>query len=301
MHYQPPRTLGLMMGGVLVAWALAVAVLLALFASGREADLATAGAWIGAGAAVVLAGLFAYWTMALASLRYTVDRNGLVIAWAGIRQIIPLQAIERLVPGTSLEVPNVRGVSWFGYHVGSADIRRIGPVLFYSTHQAPEQVLYVMTSERNYAISVPDPAAFAREIQVRQDLGPTAEVSHHVERTLPALQGLSRDRRAILLLAAGAALCAANAIALGVRYGSLPEVLPFAFPPGDPEPLAGAALRTRLIDVPRAAAAVLGVDAVLALLFAIWDRVAAYTVLMAGVAVQVALLAALGVALVRAA
>ena len=300
MHYQPPRTLGLMMGGVLVSWALAVAVLLAVFARGRDTDLATVGAWTGAGGAAALAGLFAYWTMALASLRYTVDRNGLVIAWAGIRQVIPLQAIERLVPGTSLEVPKVHGISWFGYHIGSAEIRRIGSVLFYSTHQAPEQVLYVMTSERNYAISVPDPAAFAREIQVRQDLGPTAEVSHHVERTLPALQGLSRDRRALVLLTACAALCVANAVLLGVRYGALPEVLPYVFPPGDTQPLAGAAVRTRLVDVPRAAAVVFGLDVVLALLFALWDRVASYAVLIAGVGVQVALLSALGVALVRA-
>ena len=300
MHYQPPRTLGLMMGGVLVAWALAVAALLAAFARGRDTDLATVAAWIGAAGAAALAGLFAYWTMALASLRYTVDRNGLVIAWAGVRQVVPLQAIERLVPGTSLEVPRVRGISWLGYHIGSAEIRRIGSVLFYSTHQAPEQVLYVMTSERNYAISVPDPAAFAREIQVRQDLGPTAEVGHHVERTLPSLQGLSRDRRALLLLLAMAVLCAADAVVLGIRYRSLPDLLPFTFPPGDPRPLSDAASRARLTDIPRAAGAVLGIDMVLAVLFALWDRVAAYVVLMAGVAVQVALLAALAVVLVRA-
>jgi len=300
LHYQPPRTLGLMMGGVLVAWAIAVAVLLAVFAHGRSTDLATVGAWLGVGCAGTLAALFVYWTMALASLRYTVDRNGLVIAWAGIRQVVPLQAIERLVPGTSLEVPKVRGISWYGYHIGSAEIRRIGSVLFYSTHQAPEQVLYVMTNERNYAISVPDPAAFAREIQVRQDLGPTAEVTHHLEQTLPTLQGFWHDRRALLLLTACAALAVANAVLLGVRYGSLPEVLPYVFPPGDPQPLADAALRSRLIDVPRAAAAVLGLDVALALAFALWDRVASYTVLMAGVGVQVALLASLGVALARA-
>ena len=300
MHYQPARTLGLMMGGVLVAWAIAVAVLLAVFARGRDTDLATVGAWLGAGGAATLAGLFIYWTLALASLRYTVDRNGLVIAWAGIRQIVPLQTIERLVPGTSLEVPHVRGISWFGYHIGSAEIRRIGSVLFYSTHQAPEQVLYVMTSERNYAISVPDPAAFAREIQVRQDLGPTAEVTHHVERTLPTLQGFWRDRRALALLAVGAALCVVDAVLLGVRYGALPEVLPFAFPPGDPQPLADAAVRSRLVDVPRAAAAVFGLDVAMAIVFALWDRVASYTVLLAGAGVQVALLAALGVAIVRA-
>ncbi len=299
MHYQPPRTLGLMMGGVLVAWALAVASLLVVFARGRDTDLATVGAWLGAGGAATLATLYAYWTLALASLRYTVDRNGLVIAWAGIRQIVPLQSIERLVPGTSLEVPRVHGISWFGYHIGSAEIRRIGSVLFYSTHQAPEQVLYVMTSERNYAISVPDPAAFAREIQVRQDLGPTAAVVHHVERTLPTLQGFWRDRRALSLVTACAALCILDAVILGVRYGSLPELLPFAFPPGDPRSLTDVAARTRLVEVPRAAALVFGIDLVLALGFAMWDRVASYTVLLAGVGVQIALLAALGAALVR--
>ena len=45
---------------------------------------------------------------------------------------------------------------------------------------------------------------------------------------------------------------------------------------------------------------VFGLDVALALAFALWDRVASYTVLMAGVGVQAVLLAALGVALVRA-
>src|SRR5690606_6884959 len=128
-----------------------------------------------------------------ATLAYALDRNGLVITWGTVRQVVPLGAIERLVPGTAVGVPRVQGVSWLGHHVGSATIDRIGSVLFYSTHQAPEQVLYVMTTERNYAISVSDPASFAQEIQVRQDLGPTAEVTHHVERESAPLQAFWSD------------------------------------------------------------------------------------------------------------
>ena len=47
-------------------------------------------------------------------------------------------------------------------------------VLFNCAHQPPDQVRYVMTAERYSAISVHDPAAFAQEIQARQELGPPA-------------------------------------------------------------------------------------------------------------------------------
>src|SRR5690606_2353181 len=117
----------------------------------------------------------------------------------------------------------VGGVSWMGYHVGRGHNERIGDILFYSTHQSAEQVLYVMTSEQNYAISVPDPAAFAREIQVRQDLGATAPVEHHVERAVPELQGFWSDRVGLALAGLAAALGALVWIVVAVRYESLPE------------------------------------------------------------------------------
>jgi hypothetical protein len=186
--YQPPRALGLLVGAVLITWSVGIAILLLMFAWDRDLDLFTVGAATGAAIALGVAVVFGYWSYGLATLEYALDRNGLVISWGAVRQVVPLGAIERLVPGAAVGVPRVQGVSWLGHHVGQATIDRIGAVLFYSTHQAPEQVLYVMTTERNYAISVTDPASFAREIQVRQDLGPTAEVSHHVQREAAPLQ-----------------------------------------------------------------------------------------------------------------
>jgi hypothetical protein len=241
--------------------------------------------------------VFGYWTYALATLAYALDRNGLVITWGATRQVIPLQAIERLVPGTAVGVPHVRGVSWLGYHIGRARIQRIGDVLFYSTHQAPEQVLYVMTTERNYAISVENPAEFARHIQIRLDLGPTAEVTHHVERTAASLQSFWNDRVALALAALALVAGAAVWAAVALRWAGLPQTLELHFPPTDVLPLVEVVQRGAILELPRVASTILAINLVLGVAAHTWERVAAYVLLVAAAAVQVAFIAALEIAL----
>lgn len=300
MFYQPPRTLGLMVGAVLIAWSLGIAALLVLGTLDQPFGLLTLGTSIVIAACLGVAGVFAYWTYSLATLSYSLDRNGLVIRWGITRQVIPLGAIERLVPGTSVGVPQVQGVSWMGYHIGRAEIQRIGDVIFYSTHQTPEQVLYVMTTERNYAISVPDPAAFARQIQVRQDLGPTAEVTHHVERMLSSVQGFWSDRSGWLLALGGIGVCAAAWLALAYQYGALPETVGLFFPPTQVAPLSDTNGKDILIGIPRAATIVLGLDLIAGILMYAWDRIVARLVLGAGILMQVAFLVAMQTAILRA-
>lgn len=274
------------MGAALCAWAVAITLVLGIFAFDRPFDLVTTIAYLGMAMGGALALLFAFWSYSLATLWYSLDRNGLVIHWGPLSQVVPLGAIERLVPGTSVGVPRIAGISWLGYHVGSGVIDRIGKVLFYSTHQSPEQVLYVMTTERNYAISVPDPAEFAREIQVRQDLGPTAEVPHHVERTLPTLQGFWADRRGMLLAGAMTALGAAVWLVVAWRYGSLPESFELYFPPSHSSPLVELVGRSAVLELPRTASALLLLNLVGGVALYAWDRVAAYTAFIAGAALQ---------------
>ena len=297
MYYQPPRALGLLVGAVITLWAAGVA--LVLFNNGFTSEIGLAGflSYCGAAALAALAALFGYWTYALATLSYALDRNGLVISWGPTRQVIPLDAIERLVPGTSVGVPRVSGVSWWGHHVGSAHIERIGDVLFYSAHQAPEQVLYVMTSERNYAISVEHPAEFAQEIQTRQELGPTAEVTHHVERTGGAPEAFWSDRLglalALLAILAGAVVWAQFAL----RFGDLPATLELHFPPTEPTPIVTVVSRDAILELPRTASLILGVNLLLGLGLHAWDRVAGYVMFIAATAVQVAFFAAFEIAL----
>jgi hypothetical protein len=297
VQYQPPRALGLLVGAVLIAWSLGVTLLLLLFGFGREIDAYTVGIYLGATAALAVAALFGYWTYALATLSYAVDRNGLVITWGPVRQVVPLSAIERLVPGTSVGVPRVRGVSWLGHHVGLGSIERIGAVMFYSTHQAPEQVLYVMTTERNYAICVTDPTAFAREIQVRQNLGPTAEVSHHVERADAPLQAFWADTTGRALAGIAVLLGIGLWSLFGIQYQSLPEMLEVHFPPYESLAVAELVSRSALIEIPRMATLLLAANLVIGFLLYTWDRAAAYAVFVAAAVLQVGFLVAFQVAI----
>ncbi|MFA7249315.1 MAG: PH domain-containing protein [Dehalococcoidia bacterium] len=300
MYYQPPRALGLMVGAVLIAWSLGITALLVLGTAGQPFGLLTLGTSVVIAGCLGIACAFAYWTYSLATLSYALDRNGLVIRWGITRQVIPLKAIERLVPGTAVGVPQVRGVSWMGYHIGRAEIQRIGEVLFYSTHQTPEQVLYVMTTERNYAISVPDPSAFARQIQVRQDLGPTAVVTHHVERALSSMEGFWGDRAGWILGLAAVVVCAVAWLALALQYGGLPATVHVFFPPAELAPLSETNPREILLGVPRAATIVLGIDLAAGLLMYAWDRTIVRLVLGAGIAVQIGFLVAMQAAIARA-
>ena len=299
MFYQPPRALGLLVGSVLVAWALSIGILLLTASLEREFGPLTLATTLGAVAALLVGALIGYWTYSLLTLSYALDRNGLVIHWGVTRQVIPLGAIERLVPGTSVGVPNVRGVTWLGYHIGRAQIPRIGDVLFYSTHQTPEQVLYVMTTERNYAISVPDPAAFARQIQVRQELGPTAVVTHHVERAFASFQGFWEDRTGWILVGLATLVCAAVWVALAVQFDGLPASISIHFPPSEPTPLAETNDREVLALVPRVGSIVLVIDIAVGIALYAWDRVVAHLLLGVAIVMQVGFLLALQAAIAR--
>lgn len=297
MFYQPSRALGLLVGTLLTLWAAGIALLLLNAGVTARAGWGGLLGYGGAAAAGALAALFAYWTYALATLSYALDRNGLVIQWGPVRQVVPLGAIERLVPGISVGVPRVHGVSWWGHHVGTAQVPRVGDVLFYSTHQTPEQVLYVVTDRRAYAITVEDAAEFAREVQLRQDLGATAAVSHHVERSTAVLQSFWADRRALWL--AGAAIVGVVAVwtQLALRYDGLPAALAIQFPPSRQDTLVPVIGREALVELPRTATLLLLANLGLSIVLHAWDRMAGYVLLGAAVAVQLAMFAALALLL----
>lgn len=295
MHYQPPRALGLLVGTLLTLWSAGVAVLLANSGVAAEAGWQVFLTFLGATLAGALAVLFAFWTYSLATIAYLLDRNGLVISWGPARQIVPLRAIRRLVPASSVGVPRIRGVSWWGHHVGRADVPQIGTVLFYSTHQASEQVLYVVTSEKNYAISVEDPEAFAHEVLMRQELGPTAEVTHHVERSGASLESFWADPRARWLAAAAVVGLAMVWAQVALRYGSIPERMPLHFPVNDT--VVSSEGREAILELPQAATLLLAANLVLGVILHSWDRMAGYVLFAAAVAVQVSIFAAIVIAL----
>src|SRR5262249_39971353 len=121
--------------------------------------------FLGAALSGSVACLLGYWTYGALTLRYVVDRNALSIRWGNLQQIIPLDRVERLIPGEEMDLPHIEGLSWPGNHVGRGYASQLGDVLFYSAHRDPAEILYIETPDQAYAISVPDQQLFLESIQ----------------------------------------------------------------------------------------------------------------------------------------
>jgi hypothetical protein len=285
MVYRPPRNPGLLVGALLALWPLALAALLLVRGLGMEVAFPTFLYYVGAGVLFVVGLLFAYWTYACATLRYMVDRNALAIQWGVTRIIVPLSDIQRLLPGSRLPAPRVRGINWPGYHVGRGQVERVGEVLFYSNHRTKDQVLYVQTSGRNYGITVLDPAAFAATIQEFIRQGPDQQLRQGPLRHGLTAQPFWRDGWARGLTAAGVAL---NLVVVGyifARYPGLQDSLPLRFPP------LGGVIRvsdkSELLDIPKTASALFYANLALAAVVHLWERSISYLLLGTAVAIQI--------------
>lgn len=228
--FRPPRALGVIAGGGLVVWAAVLAGFTAQVAAGAEPGFKTFLAWLVTAMLGALALVFLNWTYAVARLKYVIDATALTIVWGFRRVVIPIETIQRMLPGRTLDEARVDGLNWWGCHVGGADVKRLGFTLFYSTHNSPDELLYVVTTEESYALTVVDHAAFAEAVRGRAGLGP---VAHHIQRSTAT--GLAafpfwRDRVAIT----AAAFVVIGAIGLAgyiyARYPGLPDVVQLDFP-----------------------------------------------------------------------
>jgi len=297
MTYQPPRAIGILIGATLTLWGAAVAILLINHAIAVNFGFSVVLTIAGSIAAATVAVLFGYWTYALGTLSYELDRNGLVIYWGATRQVIPLQEIERIVPGTSVAIAPVQGVSWLGYHVGLASIEHVGDVLFYSTHQNEKQVLYVITSDRNYAISVDDPNEFAREVQIRQDLGPTAPIATHAQRIGSTAQAFWHDPVGRVLV--GTALLA-NFLMwtfVSLRYPALPAVFEMQFPAYEESELINPQTKDSILQLPLIATILLVINLLVGFVLHTWARITSYLLFIVAIIVQLLFTGAIAIAI----
>lgn len=227
---QPPRALGVIVGSAFVAWALVFSALSARIAIGSPAEFKTFLAWVVAASLVLLGLIFANWAYSVWSLAYIIERDRLVIRW-GLREVvIPVDTIQRMVPGRTLDESKIEGLNWWGCHVGSADVKRIGATLFYSTHSSPDELLYVVTTEETYALTVLDQARFAEEVQARAEVGPVEQHDQRSSAIGIAAFPFWRDGFAIGAFAISAALCAILCGYVYARYPGLPNVIQLSFP-----------------------------------------------------------------------
>ncbi len=229
--FRPPRALGVIIGGGFAVWALVVAVVAMLAGAGANAEFKTFLAWAVAVVALILGGLFANWAYALHSLAYEIDNSNLTIRWGFRRVVIPISTIQRMIPGRTLDVAHVKGLNWWGCHVGASEVKRIGYTLFYSTHSTPDELLYLVTTGHAFALTVLDQASFAEEIQSRAELAAVEE--SELQRSTaggPASLPFWRDRVSMLVVCLAGVLCLLLTGFVYSRYPGLPKVVELSFP-----------------------------------------------------------------------
>jgi hypothetical protein len=170
-----------------------------------------------------------YWYIGFLSLHYHMDRNALTIACATCRQIVPLETIQRIVPGSELTVSeNFRGIGWPGYLKGTMRLKGLGMVLVHSTEPLERQ-LVVVTDTVSYGISPMRRQQFLEDYPVRRSLGPIRDLKPVAERARLVTWPIWRDWWLwSILLAALLANVALFGLISG-RWGNLPERLPLHF------------------------------------------------------------------------
>ena len=135
-----------------------------------------------------------YWYVGFLTLRYHMDRNALTIFSATGRQVIPLQAIQRIVPGDELTVSqNFRGIGWPGYLKGTLRLKRLGMVIVHSTEPLERQLI-VVTDTVSYGVSPMQREQFLEDFAARRSLGPIREVQPELARPRLVTWPIWRDR-----------------------------------------------------------------------------------------------------------
>lgn len=286
--FKPTTAIGALFGGAVAVVCLLLAA--ALLYKGLITDTEISQVWplVGGVCFVILGAVFAYWAWGCGSMRYVVDRNAMTIRWGGVQQVIPIGAIDRLVPAGEDEEVKLEGVDWPGHHVGKANVVDFGEVLFYSTHRSMADVLYVCTPAQTYAISVPDPVSFAATVQSHQARGALFEQRQVVQRAGIASQTFWQDWTALFL---SAVLLGAFFVTLGYvlnMYPGLEQTVSLRFPSFGG--IVRVADREALLDIPRSAAGFAALNLVGAIVLHSWEKMVAYVLLLAGIVLQVVLL-----------
>ena len=171
-----------------------------------------------------------YHTASCLTLHYHLDRNGVVVRWAGSEQIIPIRDIQRIVPGEQLGTAVVRrrGLRWPGHERGEGLVPGIGRTVFLATRPLANQLLLV-TPGLAFGISPNDPEGFREAFAARQELGPNRLLEREVHRAAWFSGRLWRDQTAWLLLGAAVIINLGLFGYLAARFPHLDTNLPLHF------------------------------------------------------------------------
>lgn len=296
---RPARSLGVAVGAAVTGFSLLLAALLLVRGAGWPVSFPGFLAYTG-GVVLLAAGLvFAFWTYACATLRYVLSADAVTVRWGPVAHRIPVANIASVLQGRAGVRPEVKGVGWPGYHIGLGRAGTFPRVLFFSTHRAPEDVVYIETPDVVYALSPQDPARFVAAVErAVEGVEPSESAAPEVRREHLAAHPAWSDRLAQYLALAAVLI---NAAAWGFIFAVYPDLnneITIEFPPvGDITTLQD---RSEVLKVPATATAILAVNLLVALIFQPRERAATYLVLSGTVFFQVVFIAAAVVAVANA-
>jgi hypothetical protein len=174
--------------------------------------------------------VLAYQVISCLTLRYRLDRNAVIIRWAGNEQLIPIGDIQQIVSGGELKGPAVRrrGLRWPGHERGEGMVPGIGRTRFLATQPLEGQLLLV-TPGLAFAISPRDQEGFLDGFAARQELGPNRLLKRELRRARWLAWPIWTDDTAWTLLGAAAAIDLALFAYLSARFPGLDYLLPLHF------------------------------------------------------------------------
>ena len=282
--------MGALVGAALSGWCLLMMTVLLWRGAMLDIGIGAFAAYLAATLFFGLSLLFAYWTYGCMTMRYHMDRNGLTIRWGDVRQLIPINRIEAIIPGRDQPEPKISGVSWLGHHVGHGKVGALGDVMFYATHRSHEELLYVVTEGGTYGITVKDEARFAEDLEGHQRMGQVISLPQVTERHSIAAMPFWNDTIAQLLVLGAMIACAVTLGYVFSNYGGLADSIPFAYPSFGG--LTRIDDKRELLMIPITGLGLLAANLVLGFFLHAWERAIGYLLFATAIGLQIVLLAA---------
>jgi hypothetical protein len=179
---------------------------------------------------VPLLAVLVYQTASCLTLRYHVDRNGVLVRWSGIEQVIPIRDVQRVLIGSNLAGSTVRrrGLHWPGHERGEGLVPGIGRTRFLATRPLAAQLLLI-TPGLAFAISPDDPDLFLKAFDARRELGPNRLVEREIRRADWYTWPLWSDRMARLLVGTAMVVNLGLFGYISTRFPGLDTQLPLHF------------------------------------------------------------------------
>jgi hypothetical protein len=216
-----------------------------------------------------------YQTLSCLTLSYHVDRNGVVVRWAGTEQVIPIRDIQRIVPGVQLgkQIVRRRGLRWPGHERGVGQVPGIGRTRFLATRPLDDQLLLV-TPGLAFGISPQDSEAFLHAFEARRDLGPNRLLEQEIHPARWSTWSIWTDQTAWVLLGAAVVINLGLFGYLATRFPNLDAQLPLHFTSLGQADRIGTKLE--LFDLPIIGLIILGTNLILGLALYKRERAGSY-------------------------